>query len=160
MIRLQCFCFGSRSYYEHKLIVVKQFTDIPIYLGPFKERTKTGRFQFYRTGISAICHHLFNASESLVFQKNSNRNRSYFNLHENFQKRKLIIFFFFPPLVVLSIILFTPGHPKMPFNTKDALNTVRKSFILVYMTNYYEVITFLICIVVYHRRTCKFYCSH
>ena len=40
----------------HQIVVVKQFTDIPINRGPFKEKNRN-RFEFYRTGISAMSSH-------------------------------------------------------------------------------------------------------
>ena len=105
------------------------------------------RFEFYRADISVICL-LINASASLVFPKNSDRNQSYFNLQKDFQRRKLIYSFFFPPLAVLQV-----GHtiyprtpietPRHPFTPQDAFYMVRKSFILFYMISYHEFITFL-----------------
>ena len=111
------------------LLVVKQFTDILINRGLFKE--KKNRFEFYHTAITATRHFFFNASESLVFPKHYDRNRLYFNLQKDFQKRKLIIFF--PPLAVLHVVHTnyprTPiDNPKCPFAPWDALYMVRKSF--------------------------------
>ena len=71
-------------------------------------------------------------------------------------------FFFFPPLAVLHVshIISPRTHtetPRCPLTPMDALYMVRKSFILFYMANYHQVILFLVCIKVSHRRTCKFY---
>ena len=65
-------------------VVVKQFNDIPINRRTFKEKTETG--SNFTIPVSAICHLLVNASESLVFRKNSDSNQSYFNLQTDFQK--------------------------------------------------------------------------
>ena len=153
-----CFCFGLRSYCEHKLIVVKQFTNRPINFGlSVQRKSKPVRILPYRYFCN-IYHLLFNASESLVFQKHSDRNQSYFNLQKDFQKRKLIIFF--PPLAVLHVRHTTCIYPRTPIDTprrpltpKGALCMVTKSYILFYMTNYHFIITFLVCITVSHRRT-------
>ena len=93
-------CFWLKHLGLYSSIVVKQFTDIPINRSVFKEKTETAT-NFYRTGISAIFHLLFNTSESLVFPKKSVRNRSYFSLQKDFQKQKLFIFF--PPMAVPHI---------------------------------------------------------
>ena len=141
---------------------MKQFTDIPINRGPFKEKTKTG-WNFTVTGISAICHLLINASESLVFPNSSDRNQWYFNLQKDFQRLKLI--FLFLPLAVFhvghTIYPKTPiDNSRCPFTPQDALYMVRKSFILFYMINWHKVITFLLCITVFHRRAYKFHNSY
>ena len=137
---------------------VYRYTDKPQSV----QRKSRNRIELYRTSISAVCHLLIHASESLVFPKNSDRNQLYFNLQKDFRKQKRIIFFFFPPLAVLhighTIYSRTPiDTARRPLTPQDALCMVRKSFILFYMINYHEFITFLLCIIVSHRRTYKFY---
>ena len=86
------------------VVVVKQFTNIPINHGPFKEKNEIA--SNFTEPVFLLCHLLINASESLAFPKNSDRNQSYFNLQKDFQNQKLIIFFFFPPqadILVFSI---------------------------------------------------------
>ena len=84
---------------------------------------------------------------------------------ERFPKAKVDYLFLFPPLTVLhvghTIYLRTPiNTPIRPFAPQDALYMVRKPFILFYIINYHEVITFLLCITLSHRNTCKFYNSY
>ena len=144
--------------------VVKQFTDIPINCGPFKEKNKTGSnftvLVFLQYVISSIMYQKVWFSKLILAEINLK-----FHLKKDFQKRKLIIFFFFPPLAVLHVrhIIYprTPmDTPRRIFTPQDALYMVRKSFILFYMINYHDVITFLVCITVFHTRTYKFYNSY
>ena len=98
---------------------MKQFTNIPINRGPFKENTETSSnftiLVFLQYVISSLMH-----QKVWFSQKNSDRNRSYFKLLKDFQKRKLIILYFFPPLAVLHV-----GHtiyPRISYQSADNMN--------------------------------------
>ena len=114
-------------------VVVKQFTDILINRGPFLEKNETGSnftIPVFLQYVISLMH-----QKVLFFPKDSDRNQAYINLQKDFYKLKLIIFFFFPPLAVLhvghTIYPRTPiDTPRCPFTPQDALNIVRKSFIL------------------------------
>ena len=115
-----CFCFGLRSYCEHKLIVVKQFTNIPINHGPFKEKPKTcSNFTvpvFLQYIISSLMH-------QKVWFSPKNWQKSIVNLQKDFQKRKLIIYFLFPATGSVTCRSYylprdTHWHPKTPFYTQ------------------------------------------
>ena len=141
-----------------KICCFKWWNSLPINHDPFQEKNETSS-NFTVPVFLTICHLIY-VSESLVFPKNSDRNQSFFNLQEDFQKRKLIIFFFFLPLAVLyvshTIYPRTPiDTPRRPLTPQDAIYMVRKPFILFCMINYHEVITFLVYITVFHRRTYK-----
>ena len=104
-----CFCFGLRSYSEHKLILVKQFTDIPINRGPFKERTEIGSnytvLVFLQYVISSLMHQK-EIDHILTYRKTSKSESctsSSFSRHWQ---------------CYMSVILSTPGHP---LTLQDAL---------------------------------------
>ena len=119
------------------------------------------RFEFYGTGIflqyviSSLMHQKVWFSKKILTEIN----------HILTYKKDSIMFFFFPSLSVLhvghTIYPRTPNDtPRRPLAPQDALYMVRKSFILFYVINYHEFITFLLCIKVSHRRTYKFYNSY
>ena len=148
----------------HLQLGVKQFTDIPINRGPFKEKNETGsNFTvpvFLQYVISPLMHQKVWFSPKILSE--INEILTYWKI----SKSECWLSFSFSHhwQFYMSVILFTPGHPlahpTRPLTPQDALYMIRNSFILFYMINYHEVITFLLCVTVSHRRTYKFYNSY
>ena len=75
-------------------LVVKRLTDIPINRGMYEEKNKTALNFTVPVFLQYV---IYCIRKSAFPPKSFDRNRSYFNLEKDFQKRKLIIFFSFPP---------------------------------------------------------------
>ena len=139
-------------------LVVKQFTDIPINRGMFKENTETGsNFTlpvFLQYVISSLMHQKVWFSQTIL--REINCILTYRKISKSEHR-----FSFFPPLVVLYVCHTI--YPRTPIDTSRRPLTPQDAFfkvIVFYMINYQEVITFLVCIKVSHRRTYKFYNSY